>query len=166
MGRGEPTLGAGTVRPSTFRKVEKTSFPSVAGVLEARLLRRWIVSSGALNILRCQRMLPSFLFRHSSIRSPDFSSVLMVKIRSPQVMGDACPVPGRGIFQAMLVPVFPFQLTGRSFSLLVPSPRGPRQACQFSPAAGGETVRRRRAASASAARSEGRGKPVDWARVY
>ena len=53
-------------------------------------------------------------------------------MRSSQTIGEACPLPGISVFQAIFSPRGPFQCSGRFFSRLLPSPRGPRQPGQFS----------------------------------
>ncbi len=69
------------------------------------------------------------------MRSSDSSRQLTTNTRSFQTIGEACPVPGISTFQAMFWPLGPFQCSGRFFSRLLPSPRGPRQQGQFSASA-------------------------------
>src|SRR5437868_14576278 len=52
-------------------------------------------------------------------------------MRSPQTMGDECPLPGIDTFQRMFSDSL--QRTGMPVSLEVPSPRGPRQPGHSSP---------------------------------
>jgi hypothetical protein len=61
-----------------------------------------------------------------------------IKIRSFHTIGEACPLPGIGVFQVMFCVLL--HLTGTFFSLLVPSPLGPRQPGQFSATAASEKI--------------------------
>src|SRR6516162_3971418 len=60
-------------------------------------------------------------------------------MRSPTVIGLELPGPGNSVFQARFLSAL--HLTGRSFSLDVPSPSGPRNCGQSPPAPGGAATR-------------------------
>src|SRR5262249_32312092 len=87
-------------------------------------------SNGAVSTVRCQRILPSWRSRQSSSLFCSFSKQVVTKTRSPQTMGEECPLPGIAAFQRMFS--FSVQWIGTAVSLLVPSPRGPRHCGQFS----------------------------------
>src|SRR6185436_16332470 len=66
--------------------------------------------------------------------------------RSPQTIGEEWPLPGISTFQAMFSPVLPFHLVGMFFSVLEPSPIGPRHMGQLVSAAKRAGGRRRKRA--------------------
>ena len=104
--------------------------PSVAGVLDARLLSLCIASSGAWMTVVVQMILPVFRPRQTRRRSPVSSTQVTTYTRSSNTIGDACPSPGILVFQAMLSDSL--QCVGTRSSKLLPSPRGPRHIGQSS----------------------------------
>ena len=60
------------------------------------------------------------------------SMQVVTRTRFSQTIGDECPRPGMEARQTTFFPDVPSQVMGRFVSLLVPSPRGPRHAGQFS----------------------------------
>ena len=81
--RREPTLGATIFSSLTFITATYTSLPSVTGVQEARLFRRWMVSSGVLRMVLCHCGLPVRRSRLISTRSCLSGRQLRRKIWSP-----------------------------------------------------------------------------------
>ena len=73
---------------------------------------------------------PDFGFRHRSNLSRDSVRALTVNSRSPAVIIEACPEPGSSVFQTTLLEAL--QCKGTLVSMLVPSPRRPRQQGQSS----------------------------------
>jgi hypothetical protein len=84
------------------RKVVKMLCPSVAGVLEAWLLRRWMLSMGALTTFDCQSVLPVARSRQSNTRCSVSATAETMKMRSCHTMGDAWPLPGSSAFHVTL----------------------------------------------------------------
>ena len=105
----------------------------MTGVLEARLFSLWIRSTGDFRTVFCQRIFPLGRSMEISTRSWLPSSAATVKILSFQMIGEACPFPGSGVFQTTSFGML--QVVGIRWSVSVlPSPRGPRQPGQFSAA--------------------------------
>jgi len=113
--------------------------PSVAGVDEAWLLSLWIRSKGLTRTTFVQRISPFLRSRQSSSRCCFSFRAVTRKMRSSQTIGEACPLPGSGVFHSRFSVVL--QVTGTFFSMLVPSPRGPLQPGQFSAKAAALKVR-------------------------
>ena len=66
------------------------------------------------------------------MRSSFSGRAVAVTTRLPHTIAEACPAPGRAVFQTVCAA---FHSVGTFFSRLLPSPRGPRQTGQFSAAA-------------------------------
>src|SRR5687767_6591793 len=107
-----------------------TVVPSVAGVEEAELFSRCMDSRSDLATEVCQTILPEVALSFRSRRLPFSGEAEVRKTESFQTMGEDWPAPGMGVFQAMLL--VDDQVVGALFSLLMPSPRGPRNCGQFS----------------------------------
>ena len=142
------------------RKLTYTHSPSVTGVLEARLFSLWIRSTGDFRTVFCQRIFPLGRSMQISTRSWLPLSAATVKILSSQIIGEACPFPGSGVFQTTSFDMLQFVGIRGSFSVL-PSPRGPRQPGQFS-AAPREDPRMMRMDGASKKIESGRIMVWDW----
>src|SRR5437867_3906813 len=69
--------------------------------------------------------------RQRSQRSLPSSAAAWTNTRSPQMMGDELPDPGRGTFQR--TPSLSLQCTGMSLSAAIPVPSGPRKRGQGEP---------------------------------
>jgi hypothetical protein len=78
------------------------ALPSVAGVLEAWLLRRWMLSMGALTTFDCQSSLPVARSRQSSTRCSVSATAATMNMRSCHTIGDAWPLPGSSAFHVTL----------------------------------------------------------------
>src|SRR5690606_17907327 len=94
-----------------------------------------------------QRTLPVSRATQNSRRSFFSSTQEVRKMRSPQTTGEEWPVPGMAVFQVTFSVSDHFR--GKPFSALVPSPRGPRQAGQFSARAAGREASSQSEATAS-----------------
>src|SRR5262249_697696 len=80
---------------------------------------------------------------------------VVTNTRSPQTMGDECPLPGMGVFQRIFSVLL--QRRGTLVSSDVPSPRGPRQPGQFSARVGAGMQRKARQVRMRGMRSLRRG---------
>ena len=104
--------------------------PSEVGVLEARLLRRWTRSREDFNTTLRHSSFPLFRSKQSNSRVSVSSMTATKYIRSPMMIGEACPLPLIGVFQTRFSGNF--QSTGAFGSLTVPSPNAPLHAGQSS----------------------------------
>src|SRR5262249_2993798 len=103
---------------------------SVQGVLEAVVLKRCICPLAPEWTGTFHRIFPVVRSRLSTRRDWSESSPAVMKTRSRHTIGDERPVPGNDVFQTMFS--LDDQCSGATFSLLMPSPRGPRQPGQSS----------------------------------
>ena len=88
--------------------------PSVAGVLDAKLLS-WCFSSSGDSSTTCLPQQPAAAADRSTTSSRCLASSRQetTKIRSCQMIGEACPVPGTATFQAMFSVAAPAQRNRR-----------------------------------------------------
>ena len=93
-------------------------------MLEARLFLRCTFSMGDSRTVFCQRVFPVLILRHISSRSPDSSSAETKKSSSPQMIGEACPLPGILTFHFTSFSID--HSRGAFSSGTTPSPVGPR----------------------------------------
>src|SRR6187399_1121914 len=91
-----------------------TTSPSVTQVAEAQLFIAWIGSGWPVQAVCCHSGSPVFFDTANTSRTLPFSSDDVRKIRSPQITGDDCPMPGSVDFQTILSPD---HFTGRDLSL-------------------------------------------------
>ena len=112
--------------------------PSQVGVLDARLFRRWTRSRGDFKTTFLHSSFPLFRSRQSNSLVSVSSMTATTYIRSPMMIGEACPLPLIGVFQTRFSGNF--QSTGAFGSLTVPSPNAPlhagqssAQACEVNP---------------------------------
>ena len=105
--------------------------PSLHGVGPATLVLLWHMVRPVAQNCRCQRVLPSLAFRHTTCSRSWRGPLLQVRnTRSPTTMAPERPRPGRSIahFRFSLP-----SLIGSALSLVTPVPPGPRN-CSQSPA--------------------------------
>src|SRR5262245_12508204 len=109
-------------------KKATTRSPSVTHDGVAQPFISWLFSGVPLHASWCHRIFPFFRSTHSTSRFCTLPSAEVRKMRSPQMIGDDCPLPGSAVFQTTDLAS---QRTGSPLSREWPSPCGPRHCGQL-----------------------------------
>ena len=107
-----------------------TRSPSVTGVGVAYEFCGCLLVFSWRKTSTCQSCLPSARAKARTRHDSPPSAAVVMKTRSPQTIGDACPSPGTSAFHATFFVALHW--VGRLVSLEIPCPVGPRNCGQFS----------------------------------